>query len=188
MNYPFPKRRDTQTTHDTFYRFGSTDSISAVSWYVYGIEVNGNRNDLVRIPEANCQGSVTTPTNEKSYGLKIYELQIQKMHELSTQWRLTVIETIRVDTRGQPGKGRISDQVSWSQLQRIHHTRTRRLSIPGSMRLDKLPPTWDNWRWQGRFQIAYIPESRVTSNAEAGPFPEISLILIRQAQSNLRRP
>jgi hypothetical protein len=187
MNYPFPTRRDMQTTRDTLYRFGSTDHISAVSWYVYWIEVNGNRDDLVRIPEANWQRRVATPTNEKSYGLKIYELQIQKRHELSTQSRLTVVKTIQVDTRGQPGKGRVSDQVSRSQLQRIHHTRTRRLSIAGSMRSDKLPPNWDNWRWQGRFQIAYVPESHVTGNAEAGPFPEISLILIRQAQSKLRR-
>jgi hypothetical protein len=43
------------------------------------------------------QSCVAIPTNEKSYGLEIYELQIQKRHELSTQSRLTVVQTIRVD-------------------------------------------------------------------------------------------
>jgi hypothetical protein len=40
------------------------------------------------------QRRVATPTNEKSYGLEIYELQIQKRHELSNQSRLTVAPTI----------------------------------------------------------------------------------------------
>jgi len=40
------------------------------------------------------QRRVATPTNEKSYGLEIYELQIHKRHELSTQSRLTVVQTI----------------------------------------------------------------------------------------------
>jgi len=50
MNYPFPMRHD---TCDTLYRFGSTDRTGEVSWYVCWIEVNGNRDDFVRIPEAN---------------------------------------------------------------------------------------------------------------------------------------
>ena len=85
------------------------------------------------------QRRVATPANEKSYGLEIYELQIQKRHELSAQSRLTVVQTIRVDTRGQPARRRVSDQVGQSQLQRMHHTRTRRLPIAASMRFDKLP-------------------------------------------------
>jgi hypothetical protein len=36
------------------------------------------------------QRRVATPTNKKSYGLKIYELQIQKRDELFTPSRLTV--------------------------------------------------------------------------------------------------
>ena len=40
------------------------------------------------------QGRVATPTNEKSYGLEIYELHIQKRQELSTQSRLTVAQKI----------------------------------------------------------------------------------------------
>jgi hypothetical protein len=36
------------------------------------------------------QRRVAKPTNEKSYGLEIYELLIQKRHELFTQSRLTV--------------------------------------------------------------------------------------------------
>jgi len=39
-NYPFLTLRDTR---EISYRFESTDCISEVSWYVYSIEVNGNR-------------------------------------------------------------------------------------------------------------------------------------------------
>jgi len=49
MNYPFPMRHDTR---DISYRFGTTDRISEVSSYVHWIEVNGNRDDLVRISDA----------------------------------------------------------------------------------------------------------------------------------------
>ena len=58
------------------------------------------------------QRRVATPTNEKSYGLEIYELQIQKRHELSTQSRLTVEQTIRVDTGGQPARRHVCDSQS----------------------------------------------------------------------------
>jgi len=62
-----------------------------------------------------------------------------------------------------------------SQSQRIHHTRTRRLSIAASMIFDKLPSNWVNWWLQGRlqerFQSPCVYKSRVTGNAEAGPFP-----------------
>jgi hypothetical protein len=47
-------------------------------------------------------------------------------------------------------------------------TRTRRQSIVTSMRFDKLPSNWVNWRLQERFQSPYVPESRITGNAEAG--------------------
>ena len=94
---------------------------------------------LCRFQRPIGQRRVATPTNEKSYGLEIYELQIQQRHELSTQSRLTVVQTIRVDTRGQPAKRRVSDQVGRSQVQRMHHTRTRRLPIAASMRFDQLP-------------------------------------------------
>jgi len=118
------------------------------------------------------QRRVATPTNEKSYGLEIYELQIQKRHELSTPSRLTVVQTIRVDTRGQPARRHISDQVGRSQVQQMHHRRTRRLPIVASMIFDKLPSNWVNWRLQGRCQSPYIHKSRVTGNAKAGHSPE----------------
>ena len=51
MNYPFSTCPDTQTTH-RIYRFECTDCISEVSWYVYWIEVNGNRDDFAWISEA----------------------------------------------------------------------------------------------------------------------------------------
>jgi len=53
MNYSFPTRHDTQITRKIWYKPGSTDCISEVSRYVYRIEVNGNREDVVRISEAN---------------------------------------------------------------------------------------------------------------------------------------
>jgi hypothetical protein len=53
MNYPFPTRHDTQATREISCRFGSTDCISEVSRYVYRIEVNGNRDNFMRVPEAN---------------------------------------------------------------------------------------------------------------------------------------
>jgi len=111
---------------------------------------------------------VATPTNEKSYGLEIYELQIQKRYESSTQSRLTVVQKIRVDTRGQPARRRVSQQVGRSQLQWIH-TRTRWLPIAASIIFNKLPSNWVNWRLQGRFHGPYAIESCVTRNAEAGP-------------------
>ena len=43
MTYPFPTRRDTQSMREISYGFENTDCISEVSWYVYSIEVNGNR-------------------------------------------------------------------------------------------------------------------------------------------------
>ena len=94
---------------------------------------------LCRFQRPIGQGRVATPKKEKSYGLEIYELQIQKRHELSTQSRLTVVQTIRVDTRGQPARRRVTDQVRRSQLQRMHRTRTRRIPVVAPMRFDKLP-------------------------------------------------
>jgi len=116
MNYTFPTRHNTQFTRKISYGFESTNCISEVSWYIYWIEVNGNRRFRVDSRGQSGQRRVATPTNEKSYGLEIYELQIQKRHELSSQSRLTVVQTIRVDTRGQPARRRVSDQVGQSQL------------------------------------------------------------------------
>jgi hypothetical protein len=93
MNYTFPPGHNTYSTHEISYRFERTDCISEVSKYVDWIEVNGNREDLVRILPIG-QRRVAIPTNEKSYGLETYELLIQKMHELSTQSRLSVAQTI----------------------------------------------------------------------------------------------
>jgi len=53
MNYPVPTRHDTQSTCEILSTFDSTDCLSEVSSYVYPIEVNGSRDDLVRISEAN---------------------------------------------------------------------------------------------------------------------------------------
>jgi len=70
MNYHFPTRPNTYCTREISYRFESTDCINAVSRYVDRIEVNGNRDDPVRIPQIG-QRHVATPTNEKSYRLDI---------------------------------------------------------------------------------------------------------------------
>ena len=40
------------------------------------------------------QRRIVTPMDKTSYGLEIYESQIQQRHELSTRFRLTVAETI----------------------------------------------------------------------------------------------
>jgi hypothetical protein len=53
MNYPFLTRHDTKSTHQILSTFESTDCISEMSCYVYRIEVNGRRDNLVRISEAN---------------------------------------------------------------------------------------------------------------------------------------
>jgi len=89
-----------------------------------------------------------------------------------TELRLMIADTIRVDSRGQWAKKRISDQVGQSQLQRMHHTKTRRLPIAASMIFDKLPSNWVNRRLQGQCQSPYIHQSRVTGNAEVVHSPE----------------
>jgi len=48
-----------------------------------------------------------------------------------------------------------------------------------------LPSNLVNWPFQGQFQCPCIHKSRITGSANAGPFSEISSILIRQAQSKL---
>jgi len=68
----------------------------------------------------------------------------------------------------------------------MHHSRTRKLQIEAPMWFDRLPSNWVNWRLQGRFHSPYATESHVTGKAEAGPFPEVPLILIWQAQLKLR--
>jgi hypothetical protein len=60
------------------------------------------------------QRRVATPPNEKLYELEIYALQIHKRHKLSTQARLTVVQTIRVGSRGQRVRRRVNDQVNRS--------------------------------------------------------------------------
>jgi hypothetical protein len=54
---------------------------------------------------------VATPTNEKSYVLEIYKLQIQNRHELSTQSRSTAVPTFRLDNRGQSARRCVCDKV-----------------------------------------------------------------------------
>jgi hypothetical protein len=53
VNYPFPTGHDMQSTREISYRFGSTDGRSEVPCQDYRIEVNGSRDDLVRISEGN---------------------------------------------------------------------------------------------------------------------------------------
>jgi len=53
MNYLFPTRHNIQTMRKISFRLDSADCISEVSWYVYWIEVNSNRDDSMSIPEAN---------------------------------------------------------------------------------------------------------------------------------------
>jgi len=113
-----------------------------------------------------------TPIDETSYRLEIYTIADRK-----EAWIVHPIEvnSTRDNSKlipGQPARRRVSDQVSRSQLQWIHHTRTRRLSISASMIFDKLPSNWVNWRLQGPCQSPYIYKSRFTGNAKAGYSPE----------------
>jgi len=150
MNYHFPTRHDTQTMRGISRRFEGTDCISEVSWYVHWIEVNGNRDKLVWIPEGN-----RPETRRDTY-----------QWEIIRTWDLRISDTI------EPARRRVNDQVNWSQSQQIHHTRTRRLSIVASLIFDMLPSNWLNWQFQRRFHSPYATESRVTGNAEAVDSPE----------------
>jgi hypothetical protein len=111
------------------------------------------------------QRHVVTPTNDKSFRLEIYELQIPKRPVLSTKPRLTVPQTIPSWFQRPTGL----ETRQWPSQLRPIHTRTRRLPIAASMRFDKLPSNWVNWRLQGRFHSPYATESRVTGKPEAGP-------------------
>jgi len=53
INHTFPTGYDTLSTREIWYRFERTDCSSEASGYIYWIEVDGNRDDCVRIPEAN---------------------------------------------------------------------------------------------------------------------------------------
>jgi len=44
-------RHDMQSMRDILHGFESSDCISQISWYVYWIEMNGNRDGFVGIPE-----------------------------------------------------------------------------------------------------------------------------------------
>jgi len=69
---------------------------------------------------------------------------------------------------GQPARRHVSNLVSCSQLQRIHHTWTRMLSNAASMIIDKLPSNWVDWWLQGWWQSPYVHKSCTTGNARAG--------------------
>jgi len=77
MNYPLSTCHDTQITPEISYRFESTDCIREVSWYVYWIEVNGNRDDFMWILEAN-----RPETGRDTYG-----------QELIRTWDLWITDT-----------------------------------------------------------------------------------------------
>jgi len=121
------------------------------------------------------QRCVATPKNWKSSGLDCDRLQMQRGLISTPHWGWRMQRQFWVDSRGQPARrcvcDQVSDQVSQSPLERIH-TRTGKLSIARSVRSDKLPSNWDNWQWQGRFRIIYLHKSRIADNAEAGHSPE----------------
>jgi len=75
------------------------------------------------------QRRVATSTNEKSYGPEIYKLEIQKRYEFSIQLRLTVVQPIWVDIRGEPARRYVSNQVGQSPLQEMYYTRMQKLEI-----------------------------------------------------------
>jgi len=93
MNYPFATRHDTQSTCKMSYRFESTDCTSDVSWYVNWIEVDGNRDDLVWISEANW---LETHCDTYDEIVQKSPRQIAEVTRLGkyTQLRLTLAETI----------------------------------------------------------------------------------------------
>ena len=128
------------------------------------------------------QRRVTTPQKEKSSGIDSHRLQKQLALGSTPNWRSQWQRQFRVGSRGQRARRHVNDQVNRSPFQRIHHTRTPRLSIAASMRFDKLPSYWGNWPLQGWFRSPCVQKSRVTANAKAGPSPRISPILIRQAE------
>ena len=94
MTYPFPTRHDTQFTYEISYRFESTDCISKVTSYIYRIEVNGNRDNFMRIPESNRPE--TRHDTEEQEIVRIWQRQIAKAkrHDMYTQLRLTITEII----------------------------------------------------------------------------------------------
>ena len=167
-NYPIPTRHDTRKIS---YGFWSTDCLSEVSRYVYRIEVNGNRDNVMRIPEANRPEKRGDTYQWEIVRIWPRQIAEPKMLDMYTQLRLMIAETIRVHSWGQGARRRVSDEVSQSQMQRID-TRTRRLSIKASMIFGKLPSNWVNWRLQGRLQGRYVHKSRVTGNSETGHSPE----------------
>jgi len=87
MNYPVPTCLDTQITHEISYSFGSTDCISEVSRYVCWIEVNGNRDDVVRIPEANRQ-----ETRRNTYEWEIIRTCDLRIADTQEAWIVHPIE------------------------------------------------------------------------------------------------
>jgi len=149
----------------------------------------------VQIPEANRPETHCDTYEQEIIQIWQWPIAEAKMFDMYTQLRLTIADTIRVDSRGHWAKKRISDQVGQSRMQRMHHTRTRRLPIMASMIFDQLPSNWVNWELQGRCQSPDIDKSCVTSNAEVGHSPEavcelhaIHIDPHRQQQFKLRSP
>jgi hypothetical protein len=109
MNYHFPTRHDTHITREISHRFASTDCISEVSKYVYWIDVNGNRDDLVRIPEANWP-----ETRRNTYEWEIIRTWDLRIADTKEAW---IVHPIEVNSS--------TDNPSWYQRPTGQETRQR---------------------------------------------------------------
>jgi len=87
MNYQIPMCQDTQSTSEIQYGFKDTDCISAVSRYVYWIDVNGNRVDLGQIAEAN-----SPRTRRDTYEWRIIQAWDLQIAESKQAWFIDATE------------------------------------------------------------------------------------------------
>jgi len=133
------------------------------------------------------QRRVATPMDEKSYGLEIYESQIQKRHELSAQLRLIVTETIPSwfqrpagqETRQRPSQSKfISTNSSYKNSKAINR------DINDIRYLERSTPT----KAQGRFtRYARFTSSDATdgsSNRNYLPQDSTKLSTLRMVRSS----
>ena len=165
MNYSFLTGYDAQSTHEISDRFGSTDSQTI---------------------SCGFQRPIGQSYRDTSEGEMVRNWQRQSAEATrlgkNTQLRLTVPDTIPSSFRSPSARRSVSEHATQGQFQWFLNTITPSPPNAWSMRSDKLPPTWVNWRLQGRFPSPYVAESRITCNAKVAHTLEIPSNLVRQAQ------
>jgi hypothetical protein len=173
MNYPLPTCHDMQSMR-RIYRCGSTDCRSEVSSWVDSIVVTSNRDNVVRIPDANR----SEPGHDTYVGEIVHNCQRQIADATRlgkyTQLRLTVAKTIQSWFQ-RPTSLEIRQ---WpSQLKSIatnSFPRIQWLTIATSIRFDKSPSDLVDWRYKKWLQSPYVSEICVTCKAEAGHWREVA--------------